>query len=139
MVDLNHLSSIWDYEYPLRNPFVRRQALVEIDVLTGHSLGLALNEQLTIHRVQFSLMQKNEFHLLYDQCGMQVPVKTSEWVLKVDESHPEFPEMTSLFPLSTVKRITGLPGSFLSRSSNLLPNRMKIELVLYRTKYRSNH
>jgi hypothetical protein len=63
------LTPIWQWSTPLRNWFERRQALVEIDVITAMALGLSLEELILIYNVQFPVLQQNEDDTWYDTTG----------------------------------------------------------------------
>jgi hypothetical protein len=63
------LTSEWTWDTPLRNWYERRQALVEIDVITAMALGLSLEELVLIYNVQFPVLQQNEDDTWYDQRG----------------------------------------------------------------------
>lgn len=65
----NTLSKAWKWETPLRNWYERRQALVEIDVITAMALGLTLEELILIYNLQFPVLQQNEDDTWYDTRG----------------------------------------------------------------------
>lgn len=65
----NMLSAEWKWETPLRNYFERRQALVEIDVISAMALGLTLEDLEMIYTIQFPVLQQNENDTWYDQEG----------------------------------------------------------------------
>ena len=73
----NTLTKEWQWETPLRNWFERRQALVEIDVITAMALGLTLKELILIYNVQFPVLQQNEDDTWYDTTGNIVFTKSS--------------------------------------------------------------
>lgn len=63
------LTKEWQWSTPLRNWHERRQALVEIDVITAMALGLTLDELILIYNVQFPVLQQNEDDTWYDTTG----------------------------------------------------------------------
>ncbi|BAX82356.1 Eco57I restriction-modification methylase domain-containing protein [Labilibaculum antarcticum] len=65
----NKLTQDWQWDTPLRNYFERRQALVEIDVITAMAFGLTLDELILIYNVQFPVLQQNEADTWYDTRG----------------------------------------------------------------------
>lgn len=65
----NTLTEEWKWETPLRNYFERRQALVEIDVISAMALDLTLEDLEMIYTIQFPVLQQNENDTWYDQEG----------------------------------------------------------------------
>jgi len=63
------LTSKWESSTPLRNHLGRRQALIEIDVLSAMSLNMNLEELILIYNVQFPVLQQNEDDTWYDTKG----------------------------------------------------------------------
>lgn len=59
----------WSWDIPLRNYFERRQALVEIDVISAMALGLSLEDLEMIYTIQFPVLQQNENDTWYDAKG----------------------------------------------------------------------
>ena len=63
------LTNEWKWSTPLRNSFERRQALIEIDVISAMALGLNLQDLEMIYTIQFPVLQQNENDTWYDANG----------------------------------------------------------------------
>ncbi len=63
------IPSEWIYDVAFRTDYERRQALVEIDVLTSMALRMTLEQLKTIYRLQFAVAQQYEADTWYDANG----------------------------------------------------------------------
>ena len=63
------LTPHWQRNVALRSDRMRRQALVETDVLVAMAFGFTLDELLAMYRIQFPVLQKYENDTWYDAKG----------------------------------------------------------------------
>lgn len=63
------LSNKWDENVVLRNDYIRRYALVEIDVIVSMMLGIRLKELIDMYNIQFPVLNSNEADTWYDSKG----------------------------------------------------------------------
>jgi len=66
---IQNLKEKWTIDFPLKNFFERRLALLEIDVLVSMGLGLEFEELISMYKIQFPVLQQNENDTWYDQKG----------------------------------------------------------------------
>lgn len=83
------LSASWNEKTPMRSDFMRRQALVEIDVLTAMALGMTLDQLKTIYRIQFPVLQSYEMDTWYDTNG-RIVFTNNRGLSGVGFSRPEW-------------------------------------------------
>ena len=83
------LSKTWTSRTPLRTDFARRQALIEIDVLTAMALGMTLDQLKTIYRIQFPVLQSYEADTWYDANG-RIVFTNNRSLTNVGFSRPEW-------------------------------------------------
>ena len=59
----------WRWDIPLRGTYERRQALLEIDVISAMALGLSIQDLEMIYTIQFPVLKENEDDTWYDKKG----------------------------------------------------------------------
>ena len=91
------LTSEWTWDTPLRTDYERRQALVEIDVLTAMALGMTLQQLKTIYRIQFPVLQSYEADTWYDANG-RIVFTNNRSLTGVGYSRPEFEHAGAVEP-----------------------------------------
>ena len=102
----------------------RREAQLELDVLIAMSLGVAIDELITIYRTQFPVLvgyDRNEY--LYDANGRLVPTAIRQrWRNLGEPSGPDrmsSDERTAIHPGSGVAYTYDLPFRFLDREADM--------------------
>ena len=83
------LTPEWTWDTPLRTDYERRQALVEIDVLTAMALGMTLRQLKTIYRIQFPVLRSYEADTWYDAKG-RIVFTNNRSLTGVGFTRPEF-------------------------------------------------
>lgn len=85
----------WHRNCAFRTDYERRQALVEIDVLSGIALCLTRAELRTIYRLQFPVLRQNENDTWYDQNG-RIVFTCSKGLPGVGFSRPEWEKIKDM-------------------------------------------
>jgi len=73
LVPFGLLSETWKFNSALRDDLSRRQALLEIDVLSSMTLGWSIEDLLSALRSQFPLLMHRDSVRKFDQHGREVP------------------------------------------------------------------
>ncbi len=92
------LSFEWTWDTPLRTDYDRRQALVEIDVLTAMALGMTLDQLKTIYRIQFPVLQQYEADTWYDANG-RIVFTNNRGLVGVGFDRPSFEKPNAVAPI----------------------------------------
>lgn len=98
------LTAKWQREDALRNYFERRQALMEIDVLTAMALGLSLEDLEMIYTILFPVLQQNEADTWYDTEG-NIAFTASRGLTGVGMTRPEWNAIADKSPYTLCDRI----------------------------------
>ena len=83
------LTNVWTSAVPLRSDYERRQALVEIDVLTAMALNMTIDQLKTIYHIQFPVLQSYEADTWYDANG-RIVFTNNRSLTNVGFSRPEW-------------------------------------------------
>ena len=92
------LTPEWTWNTPLRTDYERRQALVEIDVLTAMALGMTLQQLKTIYRIQFPVLQSYEDDTWYDANG-RITFTNNRSLTGVGFTRPEWENVGAVQPV----------------------------------------
>jgi hypothetical protein len=116
-VAFSALAGQWFWSTPLRSDYVRRQALVELDVAVSMALGLTFEQLKTIYALDFTVLNSYEANTFYDQNGRIV--FTSNHSLKnVGYSRPEWDQIKDAQSGTFTRTITDdtQPGGAVERT-----------------------
>lgn len=86
------LTKEWTFASPVRNPFERRLALVELDVIVALGLGLCLEDLEQIYSFQFPVLKQNEEDTWYDVKG-NIVFTCSKGLIGVGVDRPRWEEI----------------------------------------------
>lgn len=119
------LTPTWQRNCALRSDYERRQALVEIDVLSAMELGMTLDELISIYRIQFPVMRQYEQETYYDARG-RIIFTTSKGLSGVglsrtgDKKSPRceviYPDGTAELRIASWEEIRDVPPKTLIRN-----------------------
>jgi hypothetical protein len=117
----SELTPKWNRNCALRSDYSRRQALIEIDVLSSMALELTLEELKTIYRVQFPVMRQYEADTWYDQNG-RIVFTNSKGLTGVGFSRSEWNDIKGMTSGTVEKTIMDdtLPGGPTERTITYL-------------------
>lgn len=97
-IHFRDLTSQWTIDTPFRTDYVRRQALVEIDVLIALALGMTMEQLKTIYRIQFPVLQSYEADTWYDANG-RITFTNNRSLTGVGFSRPEWENPGAVKPV----------------------------------------
>ena len=92
------LGEQWCRSSASRSDYERRQALVELDVLSSMVIGITLTQLKTIYRIQFPVLQSYEADTWYDSTG-RIVFTNNRSLTGVGFSRPEFENPNVVTPI----------------------------------------
>lgn len=92
------LPSSYRQENALRTDYERREAMIEIDVLTAMALNMSLNQLNTLYRILFPVLQSYEADTWYDTNG-RIVFTNNRSLTGVGFSRPEFENPNVVTPI----------------------------------------
>lgn len=93
------LTGEWTSTIPIRTDYARRQCLVELDVLVALTLGMTLEQLITIYNIQFPILQNYEGDTWYDQQG-RIVFTINRSMVGVGFTRQEWEKKDTVLPVS---------------------------------------
>lgn len=112
------LSKEWKRNCALRSYMHRRQALIELDVITAILCSLKLHDLKSIYRIQFPVLRKHEMGTWYDKKGEIVFTINSQGLPDVGFSRPEWNDIKDMQHGTVERKIIDdtMPGGPIERT-----------------------
>lgn len=120
----------WTVSSPTRIASERRKLQIDIDVLTGLSLGLSVDELCTIYRTQFPVLRGYEERDMYDSNGRKLPRAISKLYRNVGDDDLIIAERRWTHPQSGVEYTFELPFRSFDREEDMRAAYTKFSTML---------
>ena len=92
------LQKVWNASFPLRTDYERRNALVELDVLTAMALGMTLKQLQTCYHIQFPVLLSYEGDTWYDANG-RIVFSNNRSLNNIGFTRPEWENANAVVPV----------------------------------------
>ena len=93
----SQLTNKWTRNCSFRNDYMRREALVEIDVIIAMLLGMTLDQLIAIYNIQFSVLRMYEENTWYDSKG-RIAFTNNRSLTGIGFSREEFEQIKNAKP-----------------------------------------